>query len=111
MARNRKPEYMKKLLKATTPNGYRFDIANYLHNPSLDHEYPSFIKQIAEDEEKTTFRSVHYFKCWNGSGYYVEQVFDRMKADKDAWVIVKNLRETKLEDSNRFNLTKLLSFC
>ena len=35
MARNLKPEYINKIRKLEVPNGYKFDIANYLYNPSV----------------------------------------------------------------------------
>ena len=37
MSRNVKPEYLRKLL-AIDRNGYKFDLANYLHNPEFGYE-------------------------------------------------------------------------
>ena len=55
MAKNVKPEYLRKLL-AIDKNGYKFDIANYLYNPAYGYEYPRFKKKIAEDELTETYR-------------------------------------------------------
>lgn len=109
MARNRKPEYIKKLINTQAPNGYKFDVANYLYNPSCDNDYPSFTKVLSEDEETQTVRRVYYFKYRDGSGEYKEAVYNIPKAE--GWAVVKNRTEKVLESSDRFNLKKLLSFC
>lgn len=111
MARNRSMAFIKRMVGAKAPNGYKFDLSNYLCNPSRDHDYPSFIKKISEDETTETFRSVHYIKFYNGTGEYVEMIFSREKAEGDGWAICKNLRENTLEPASRFSLNKLLSFC
>lgn len=33
-------DYISKLIKTVAPNGYKFDVANYLYNPACDCEYP-----------------------------------------------------------------------
>lgn len=111
MARNRKPEYIKKLLGVNAPNGYKFDAFNYLYNPNTDFDYPSFRKAISKDAEKTTYRSVHYIKYWDGTGHYVEEVFTVPKKEENGWHICGDFVQNHLEDASRFNLTKLLSFC
>lgn len=111
MARNRSVANIKRLLRAVAPNGYKFDLANYLCNPSHEHDYPSFIKKISEDETTETFRSVHYIKLYNGTGEYVEMTFSRNRSDGDGWAICKNLREKTIGSSNRFSLNTLLSYC
>lgn len=110
MSRNLKPEYINKIRAIEAPNGYKFDIANYLYNPSLDNEYPSFIKMIEESENLQKFRRVYYFKYYNGSGEYLEEFFTREK-NGDKWQIVKNRTENVLEASDRYNIKKLLTFC
>lgn len=110
MSRNRKPEYIKKLIHTTTPNGYRFDIANYLYNPHRSYEYPSFIKKLNETESDETFRRVYYFKYNDGSGEYIEEVYTAPKT-KETWRVIPNPKETVLESSPRFSLAKLISFC
>ena len=112
MARNVKPEYLRKLL-AIDRNGYKFDIANYLHNPAFGYEYPSFKKIIAEDELTVTFRRVFYFKYYGGDGAYKAETFtaSKSKMDKSGWTICQNCHEITLEESKRFNLNKLLTFC
>lgn len=110
MSRNLKVSYIKKLLETEAPNGYKFDVANYLHNPALYYEYPSFIKLVAEDETTATYRRVYYFKYYDGTGEYLAEVFQRKKNGEE-WQVVKKVSEEKLEQANRFNLNKLLSFC
>lgn len=109
MARNRKPEYIKKLINTQAPNGYEFDLANYLYNPSYDNDYPSFIKVLSEDENSQTVSRIYYFKYWDGSGEYKQEVYSRPKTE--GWAVVKNRTEKVLEASSRFNLNKLLTFC
>lgn len=111
MTRNRKPEYIKKLLGIVTQNGYRFDVANYLHNPNYEHDYPSFKKVIAEDENRVTYRSVLYVRHYNGGGRYVAQVFSVPKEEVGGWSVIRDLVTTRLEDAPRFSLNKLVSFC
>lgn len=108
--RNRKPEYIKKMINTEAPNGYKFDLANYLYNPSFDYDYPSFLKMIEQTETTETYKRIYYFKYYDGEGEYLEEIFTRIK-DGDAWQVVKNRTEKSLEKSNRFNLKKLLSFC
>ena len=108
MTRNTKPEYIKKLLKLEAPKGYKFDIANYLYNPAYGYDYPAFIKVIDEDETTETIRRVYYFKYCGGTGEYREEIYKRDKT-KDGWQVIKNTAEKVLEESNRFNINKLLS--
>ena len=110
MSRNLKPEYINKIRAIEAPNGYKFDIANYLYNPSFDNEYPAFIKMISETEDTQTFRRVYYFKYYNGTGEYIEEVFTRKK-NGEAWQVVSCRTEKLLEASNRYNVKKLLTFC
>ena len=112
MSRNRSAAYIRKLLGIVTLNGYKCDIANYLTNPSYDHEYPNFVKMIAEKDGVKTFRAVRYFKYRDGTGDYEEEFYDVSAADNaGGWAICHNVRTTKLEVSPRFSLNKLLSFC
>lgn len=110
MARNRTAAYINKIRAIEAPNGYKFDIANYLYNPSYDNEYPAFIKMINETETTQTFRRVYYFKYDNGTGEYMEEVFSRKK-NGEAWQVVNGRAEKVLEKSNRYNIKKLLTFC
>lgn len=109
MARNLKPDYVRKLIKTEVPNGYKFDLANYLHNPSYDYDYPSFIRVVSEDEGSETIRRVKYFKHYDGRGEYIEEIYTRPK--KEGWHIAKNMQGKVLESSNRFNIKKLISYC
>ena len=113
MSKNLKPEYIRKLLKLDVPNGYKFDLGNYLYNPAHGNEYPSFRKVIAETADILTYRTVRYFKYHDGSGDYEEEIYDVKKADQKAssWAICHNVRVNTLEASPRFSLKKLLSFC
>lgn len=110
MARNLKKEYIMKIVKMEVPNGYKFDLANYLHNPAFGYEYPSFKKTIEETEDTLTIRRVFYFKYWDGSGEYKEEIFTVKKND-DVWQVVSTRSESVLEKSNRYNIKKLLTFC
>ena len=110
MSRNLKPEYINKLRKIQAPNGYKFDLANYIYNPSYDYDYPSFIKKISETETTETYRRVSYFKHYDGSGEYYEEIYTRVKNGED-WQIARNRTENVLEAANRFNIKKLLTFC
>ena len=111
MARNLKKDYIIKLVKMEVPNGYKFDLANYLHNPAAGYDYPSFIKKIEEDDKTITMRRVYYIKYFDGSGAYKEETYCINKDEHDSWVIIHNSIEKKLEESNRFNIKKLLTFC
>lgn len=110
MARNLKKDYIKKILSMEAPNGYKFDIANYLYNPAYGNDYPAFQKVIAETEDTETIRRVYYMKHYDGTGEYIAETFTRKK-DGDAWQIVKGRTEEILEAANRNNVKKLLTFC
>ena len=56
MARNRTPEYINRIRAIEAPNGFKFDIANYLYNPDLTHEYPSFIKKNSRGRKHRDFQ-------------------------------------------------------
>jgi len=112
MARNLKMDYLKKLMGTTTPNGYEFDLANYVHNPSYDHEYPSFRKTLFEDDEALTVREVFYLKHYNGTGEYVAKTMDYKKSEAcGGWNVAKNVRTEYLGEGNRFSLKTLVSYC
>lgn len=110
MSRNRTPAYINRFRKMEAPNGYKFDIANYLYNPSMDNEYPAFIKMINQTDDIQTFRRVYYFKHYNGDGEYIAEVYTREKNGGE-WQVVSNRSEKVLERSSRYNVKKLLSFC
>ena len=110
MSRNRTAAYINKIRAIEAPNGYKFDIANYLYNPAYDYDYPAFVKMIAETETTQTFRRVYYFKYWDGTGEYRAEEYTREK-NGDAWQVVTNCTEKVLERSNRYNVKKLLTFC
>ena len=110
MARNRTPKYVNRLIHAKAPNGYRFDIANYLYKPDLSHDYPHFIKIIDQDEETEKIRGVYYEKYYNGSGAYKVETYHRKKNGSN-WQVVTHYQSILLEKADRFNLNKLLTFC
>lgn len=110
MARNLKKDYIRKIMSLDAPNGYRFDIENYLYNPAYGNDYPAFHKVIAETDTTVTIRHVYYMKHYNGTGEYIAETFTRQK-DGNAWQVVKNRQEVVLETANRYNVKKLLTFC
>ena len=112
MARNLKKDYLMKLIKTETPNGYKFDFANYVHNPSYEHEYPSFRKVLTEDETSETVREVLYMKHYDGTGTYEAKTMTFDKAEAvGGWNIAKNVVTEVLGDGNRFSLKTLISYC
>lgn len=112
MSRNLSKDYIRKLIKTETPNGYKFDLANYLYNPAYGYDYPRFKKVVDEDDESITYNVILYFKFYDGTGEYQSETYEVSKADmKDEWVVSRNLRKETLAASNRFNLKKLLSYC
>ena len=110
MARNLKKDYILKIMKMEAPNGYKFDVINYIHNPAYSYDYPSFKKVISEDDTTETIRRVYYFKYYNGTGAYKEEVYTLYK-NGEKWQVVNGRKEETLEESNRFNIKKLMSFC
>ena len=110
MARNLKKDYIRKIMSLDAPNGYRFDIENYLYNPAYGNDYPAFHKVIAETDTTVTIRHVYYMKHYHGTGEYIAETFTRQK-DGNAWQVVKNRQEVVLETANRYNVKKLLTFC
>ena len=111
MSRNLKKEYINKLIKTAAPNGYKFDIANYLYNPSYDCDYPAFIKTIEETPETITIKRIYYFKHYDGSGEYIEEVFSKPGKSGNGWSVTKEISKKVLEESNRFSLKKILEHC
>ena len=110
MARNKDKDYILKIMSIKAPNGYKFDFTNYLLNPHIAYDYPSFKKTISEDEETATIRRVYYFKYYNGTGEYREEIFTEKK-NGDTWQVVHNRTEKVLAESKRFSLKKLITFC
>lgn len=110
MARNTKPAYINKIRAIEAPNGYKFDIANYLYNPAFSYDYPSFYKVIESDETTETVRRVYYFKHYDGSGEYIAETYKRNK-NGNGWQVTTGSTEEILEKSNRYNVKKLLTFC
>lgn len=104
MARNKKPEYINKLFKIQTSNGFKVDVANYLYNPSYSHEYPNL-----EREDNNTLTVVRYFKFYNGGGQYEKQIFTLPEnKDGNGWQILSPISEEVIEQSNRFSMNKLI---
>lgn len=112
MARNLKKENLKKLAGINTKNGFKIDLANYVYNPSYDHEYPSLVKLLSETETEKSYMRFRYFKYHNGTGkYFVETYSSQKNNDGNVWSITKNQKEKELEESNRFNLKHLIELC
>ena len=108
MTRNLKKSNLKKLSEIITSNNFKIDIANYIYNPSHDHEYPSFRKLITEDEDQKHFITLKYFKHYSGNGEYIKESYTSKKnKDGNSWSITTNNKSIKLEESIRFSLKRL----
>ena len=109
MARNMSRDYIRKLVMTKAPNGFRFDIENYLHNPHLDHEYPSFKRVVSETADTLTFESIIYFKFWNGTGEYQRKTYTMPRGE--GWHVCTDMKEERIEEANRFSLKRMLAIC
>lgn len=110
MSRNLSAAYINKIRKMEVPNGYKFDIANYIYNPSLDNEYPSFRKILEDDGKTIKIKRIYYMKYYNGGGEYIEETYEA-ESNGETWQICKHRSETVLEAANRFSINHLISFC
>ena len=108
MARNLKPANLKKLSQIKTTNGFRIDLPNYMYNPSYDHEYPNLIQCTNETESERFYTNIKYFKRHNGTGYYSTEAYSHKIDPSNSWSIVNSLKETELEESNRFSMKHLI---
>ena len=109
MSKNLKKDYLRKLAGIVTDNGYKVDLANYIYNPSHEHNYPTLKKLIEETSDTLIFREVQYFKYYNGNGEYILKEYS-MPNTKDTWGIAKNVKEEVLEVSKRFSLNELITW-
>lgn len=110
MSRNLKRDYLKKLAGIETANGYKVDLANYVYNPNYMYEYPTLKKVIKETDDSLTVCTIYYFKYYGGSGEYIRKIHTEPKQDAGTWYVVKDKEEQTLEESNRFNLNKLIQY-
>jgi len=108
MARNLKPANLKKLSQIITSNGFKIDLANYMYNPSYDHEYPNLIQCTHETSTERFYTNVKYFKRYNGTGYYSMETYSHKIDDSNSWSIANSLKEVELEESNRFSMKHLI---
>jgi len=108
MARNLKPANLKKLSQIQTTNGFKIDLANYMYNPSYNHEYPNLIKLTSETTTERFYTTVKYFKRYNGTGYYSMETYSHKIDDSNSWSIANSIKETELEESNRFSMKHLI---
>lgn len=113
---NSKIEKAAKYRKIEAPNGYVFDINNYLYNPAHGSEYPAFIKTIAETDEKTTYKKVYFFRYFDHSaGIYVE-TYSRLK-NGEMWQVINRNPDysekivERLPIGTRFNVKLLFKYC
>lgn len=83
-------EQAKRYAKIEAPNGYKFDLQNYLYNPARDNEYPAFYKVIADDEEKITIRKVYFFRYYDKSAAVYVETYSRMKNGGQWQVVNRN---------------------
>ena len=108
MARNLKKENLKKLSQIKTSNGFKIDLANYMYNPSYNHEYPNLIKLTHQTETEKFYTSVKYFKHHNGAGEYIMETYSHVIDLSNSWSIAKNMKEIELESNNRFSMKHLI---
>jgi len=108
MARNLKPANLKKLSQIQTTNGFRIDLANYMYNPSYDHEYPNLLKLTHETTTERFYTNIKYFKRYNGTGYYSLETYSHKIDHSNSWSIANSLKEIELEESNRFSMKRLI---
>jgi len=108
MARNLKPANLKKLSQIKTTNGFKIDLANYMYNPSYDHEYPNLIKLTHETTTERFYTNIKYFKRYNGTDYYSTETYSHKIDPSNSWSIANNVKETELEESNRFSMKRLI---
>jgi len=108
MARNLKPANLKKLSQIITSNGFKIDLANYMYNPSFSHEYPNLIQKTSETTTERFYTTVKYFKRYNGTGYYSIETYSHKIDDSNSWSIANSMKETELEESNRFSMKHLI---
>lgn len=107
MSRNLKTEYLRKLKKVETPNGYKVDLQNYIYNPAYGHEYPNLYKVIEDTETSQIVNTVRYMKYWDGTGEYIQETYTLPKTGH-MWEIVSKSEKRTLETANRFSLNKLI---
>ena len=111
-----KIEQAKKYAKIEAPNGYKFDVSNFLYNPSFGNEYPAFYKAIQEDGDRVKYRRVYYFKHYDKTASICVETFYRVK-NGDQWQIVNRngayTEETVecIPDGVRFNPKMLFKYC
>jgi len=108
MARNLKPANLKKLSQIKTTNGFRIDLANYMYNPSYDHEYPNLIQCTHETTTERFYTVVRYFKYYDKTGKYFLETYSHKIDDSNSWSIAQKVKETELEESNRFSMKRLI---
>jgi len=107
MARNRDKEYLRKLA-AIEVNGFKVDIANYVYNPSYEHEYPTLRKQTGETDKERIISEIGYFKNYKGDGEYTIKTYAENKADESAWQVIKPIAKTVVSTSRRFSMNELI---
>ena len=108
MARNLKRENLKKLSQIETSNGFKIDLANYMYNPSYNHEYPNLIKVTSQTETERFYTNVYYFKHYNGTGEYIMETYSHTIDSSNSWSIANKTKSTELESNNRFSMKHLI---
>lgn len=113
---NRTREQAKKYAAITAPNGYKFDAFRFLYGMSHGDEYPAFIRTVSEDDEKTTYRRIYFFKYWDKSAAICVDTFSIMK-NGEAWQVIndnpnyKHEKLAELPQGARFSVKTLLTYC
>lgn len=113
---NSKIEKAAKYRKIKAPNGYIFNINNYIYNPSHGNEYPSFIKVIADTDEKTTYKKVYFFRYYDRSAGIYVTTYSRLK-NGEMWQVINRNPDysgkivERLPAGTRFNVKLLFKYC
>lgn len=112
----RTAEQAKKYAAIKAPNGYEFDFVRYLYGGSIGDEFPSWKKVLSEDDEKTTYKRVYFFKYWDKSAAVYVETFSLMKNGGRVQIINRNPGYSekiveKLPQGTRYSPKLLFPYC
>lgn len=108
-----KKNYLK--YKAININGFEIDLMSLVYGFAHGDEYPK-LKKKEDTGDRIKFTCYYYFKHYDGTGEYLcEEYFaDKKEIDPSKninYFIAKDRKERIIENSNRFNLNRLIALC